>query len=231
MDNAKQMPVYCVATMQEAERRTESDYGISVSELMDNAGKGLSREVRRMIGSSSGSVAIFCGTGNNGGDGYVCARELLQHGMDVTVYATGSPHPGGIACQAADSYRAVGGAIRTVGGDDADDLVLTIGGSELLVDCLLGTGLSRPVSGAYSSLIILINQTPVPVLSCDIPSGINADDGAVMGLAVQADRTLVMGLAKPACVIPPGCDYLGDITICDIGLPPELVATLKPVAT
>ena len=216
--NAEMMPCYSVATMQEAERRAGTEYGISLTQLMDRAGKGLARTVRNMAGSS-GSVAVFCGTGNNGGDGYVCARELLRRGMTVTVYAAGSPHPGGLACDAAVSYRTAGGVLIPV-----DDLAMI--DADIVVDCLLGTGLARPVTGSYSSLITLINEIPVPVLACDIPSGINADDGSVMGSAVQADRTLVMGLAKPACVLPPGCDYFGDIEICDIGLPSALVSTL-----
>ena len=220
--NDGMMPCYSVAAMQEAERRAGTEYGISLTQLMDRAGKGLARTVRKMVGSSS-SVAIFCGTGNNGGDGYVCARELLRHGMAVSVYAAGSPHQGGLACDAAVSYRTAGGVVTSV-----DDLAMV--DADIVVDCLLGTGLARPVTGSYSSLITAINEIPVPVLACDIPSGINADDGSVMGSAVQADRTLVMGLAKPACVLPPGCDYFGEIEICDIGLPPALVSALPPLA-
>jgi len=109
----------------------------------------------------------------------------------------------------------------------ADGLTSIPADAALLVDCLLGTGLARPVTGLYSSLIGLINEADVPVLSCDVPSGVNADDGAIMGAAVQADCTVVMGLAKPACELRPGCERFGEIEVCDIGLPPELIASLS----
>jgi len=217
------MPLYSVAMMQEAERRAGTEYGISLTALMDRAGKGLARAVLDMTGSPPGTAGIFCGSGNNGGDGYVCARELLQAGMTVTVYAARPPHPEGLAFEAAAGYRAAGGVVVP-----ADDL--TAVDADIVVDCLLGTGLAHPVIGSYASLIALINETPLPVLACDVPSGVGADDGAVMGLAVEADRTLMMGLAKPACAIAPGCDYFGDTEICDIGLPPALVSTLTPVS-
>jgi NAD(P)H-hydrate epimerase len=93
---------------------------------------------------------------------------------------------------------------------------------DLVVDCLLGTGLSRPVTGLFASLIHTINAQPAPVLSCDIPSGVNADTGQIMGVAVRADRTVMMALAKQASVLQPGCEFFGEVTLCEI-LPPEIV--------
>lgn len=213
--------LYSVAQMQDAERRAGTEHGISLSALMDAAGKGLARVARSMMGSPHDAVWVFCGSGNNGGDGYVCARELRLEGVDATVCAAGSVATEGLASAAAESYRAAGGQILA-----AEDLTSINAG--LIVDCLLGTGLSRPVTGTYARLIEAINASPAPVLACDVPSGVNADDGRIMGLAVRADRTLMMGLAKPACVLPPGCECFGGIEVCDIGLPPSLVATVIP---
>lgn len=210
--------------MQEGERRATSEYGISLSTLMDRAGAGLAQVGLEMIATSPGAVWIFAGTGNNGGDGYVCARELMKKDIDVTVCSLGSPHPAGMAHEAAASYRTAGGVIVA-----AEDLASVPDNAALFIDCLLGTGLTRPVTGLYASLIEMINTTAVPVLACDVPSGVNADDGAVMGVAVRASVTLMMGLAKPACAIPPGSKYFGETEICDIGLPPDLVATLTPL--
>ena len=218
------MELYSVATMQEAERRAGTEYGISLTTLMDRAGKGLARAVLDMADTMPGVVGVFCGSGNNGGDGYVCARELLRAGLAVTVYAAGPPHPGGLAFGADEDYRTAGGVVVP-----ADTLTSVPDDAALVVDCLLGTGLARPVAGSYARLITLINQSPAPVLACDVPSGVNSDDGAVMGIAVEARRTLMMGLAKPACVLPPGCDCFGDVEIRDIGLPPALVSTLAPL--
>jgi len=122
---------------------------------------------------------------------------------------------GSLVRQAADRYRGLGGAIVPA----ATDLGLDDVRGSLIVDALLGTGLTRPVSGVYAHLIGLINAAGLPVVACDIPSGVDADTGAIMGGAVRAHRTVVMGLPKPACVLTPGCTYFGDITILDIGLP------------
>jgi NAD(P)H-hydrate epimerase len=89
----------------------------------------------------------------------------------------------------------------------------------LVVDAVFGTGLSRPLSGIYAHAIGLICRSGARVLSCDVPSGIDADTGQIMGAAVRADVTLMLGLAKPACRIKPGCDYFGEIRLADIGLP------------
>jgi len=213
------MYLYTVAQMREAEQRTETEYGIPLAELMDTAGKGLARAALEMC--PNGVIGIFCGNGNNGGDGYVCAAELLRRGRSVTVWgiAAEALPEGSLVKNAANTYLAAGGVILPV----PDELKC-----DLIVDALLGTGLTRQVSGPYAYAVERINAAPAPVLSCDLPSGVDADTGQVMGIAVQADKTLMMGLAKPACKLPPGCECFGHLEVCDIGLPPALVTQFEP---
>jgi NAD(P)H-hydrate epimerase len=220
------MPFYTVAQMREAERRAETDCGIPLADLMDNAGKGLARAALEMLPRPDGAVGIFCGNGNNGGDGYVCATELLRRGNPVAVWGIGASAlpEGSLVKSAAEAFLAAGGVILPVSSRlKAQDIHCG-----LLVDALLGTGLTRPVAGIYGHAAGLINAVPVPVLSCDLPSGVDADTGQIMGMAVKADRTLMMGLGKLACALPPGDHCFGRLEVCDIGLPAALAAQFEP---
>jgi len=209
---------HTIAQMQDAERQAGSEFGVSLTELMDRAGKALASAAVRM--GAGGTVLVACGMGNNGGDGYVCATELLRRGVGVTVCAVGRDTlmPDTLAGDAAAAYEAAGGRVVAASFDLDPDGVET----DLIVDALFGSGLSRPVEGLYAHLISLINHCGVPVLAADIPSGVNGDTGEVMGVAVRATRTVMMGLAKPACVTPPGSGYFGDREVADI-LPAGLV--------
>jgi hydroxyethylthiazole kinase-like uncharacterized protein yjeF len=212
-------PLLSVAQIQKAEQRCEAEYGIPLARLMDNAGRELAVTALSMLSPTDSTVLIFAGSGNNGGDGYVAARELLSHGLTVTVIAVhpDTLTPGSLVREAADAYRTAGGSIIAASAD------LQAIEADLVIDALLGTGLTRLVTGLYAHLIELINAHPAPVLACDLPSGVNADTGAIMGLAVQADRTLVLAAAKFACTLPPGAALFGDWTIADIGIPSALL--------
>jgi hydroxyethylthiazole kinase-like uncharacterized protein yjeF len=215
--------LYTVAQMREAEQRAVTECGIPLAELMDNAGKGLARAALEMC--PDGAIGIFCGNGNNGGDGYVCATELLRQGRRITVWDIGAESLPGSSKNAADAYLAAGGGILPVTPElTVDDIKCN-----LIVDALLGTGLTRQVSGLYTRVIGLINSAPALVLACDLPSGVDADTGQIMGIAMQADKTLMMGLGKLACALPSGSTCFGVLEVCDIGLPPELVAKFEPV--
>jgi len=224
--------VYSVDQMREAETRAAEGYGISLATLMDKAGAGLAKTAGEMLpagrNGQTNTVWVFCGTGNNGGDGYVCATELRRQGITVVVCAVAPKKlaPGSLVRAAADRYVESGGKV-TVATIDLKPRTIK---ADLIVDALLGTGLSRPVEGSLARLIEIINATPVPVLACDVPSGVDAEYGEIMGVAVQADRTLMMGLAKPAVIVPPGAACFGKASVCDIGLPPALVESMEPLA-
>ena len=213
--------LYTVAQMREAERRAEAEFGIPLAELMERAGHGLARAALDMLVEQDDGIGIFCGSGNNGGDGYVCAAYLLNQGKHVAVWGIGHEKlpADSLAGNAANAYMAAGGVIRPV----SPELTLEDVNCGLIVDSLLGTGLTRPVAGLYAHAIELINAAPAQVLSCDLPSGVDGDDGRIMGVAVRADKTLMMGLAKMACAMPPGRECFGELMLCDIGLPSSVM--------
>jgi len=219
------MNLCTVAQMREAEQRAVIEHGIPLSVLMDSAGKGLARAALEMC--PDGVIGIFCGNGNNGGDGYVCATELLRQGISVNVWGIGADTlpAGSLVKNAADEFLATGGVIIPVS-PELKEKDIKCG---LIVDALLGTGLTRSVAGLYAHAVELINAASTPVLACDLPSGVDADTGQIMGVATKAAKTLLMGLGKLACKLPPGCDHFGQAEVCDIGLPPALLEQFEPV--
>jgi len=210
--------------MQDAERRAEAEYGIPLAKLMDSAGRGLARAALDMLPHPEGVIGVFCGSGNNGGDGYVCAADLMERGKEVIVWGIGHEklREGSLAGDAAEAYLSRGGVIHSVTLDMTSEDI----GCDVIVDALLGTGLGRPVMGLYRHAIEMINSSNSAVLSCDLPSGVDADTGQIMGSAVKADRTLIMGLAKRACAMFPGRELFGEAALCDIGLPEELTVKI-----
>jgi len=196
-------------------------HGVSLTQLMDNAGHALALCALDM--NPAPPIVVVCGAGNNGGDGYVCAAELRRRGIDTQVWGIHRNRltDESLAGAAAKAYEESGGVILPL-----TEAAETLGPCGLVIDAVFGTGLSRQVSGVYAHAIRLIRQSETRVLSCDVPSGIDADTGRIMGDAVRADVTLMLGLAKPACYLEPGCDHFGDVRLADIGIPAELVAAL-----
>ncbi len=180
--------------------------GVSGETLMARAGKALAEEVIAAAGGLlTKKILIVCGLGNNGGDGYVCARELLSRGASVKVYAVqGKLSPD---C-AREKTRYEGVYTDKISG-------------EIIVDCLFGTGLCRPVEGALAQVINQINSSGATVVSADIPSGINGDNGRVEGVAVKADITVAFAYPKYGCVLGDGIDYSGKTVVKDIGIKAE----------
>ena len=217
------MKVVSGETMQAMDRRTIEEFGISGLTLMENAGRAAADVVVAEFGSSSGlRVVVVAGKGNNGGDGYVIARLLREKGWQVTTFVIAAdeevcgdarvnlelirdgsirfcPEAGGLDC-----YRSVF--------DDAD----------VIVDALLGTGLKSKVRGSLADAVALINAAGKPVVSVDIPSGIDAGTGKILGSAVKADITVSFAAAKLGQVLFPGCEQTGKLFVIDIGIPEEV---------
>lgn len=189
--------------MRESDRHTIENLGISAGQLMKNAGKAVADEVEKAaLSLSVKDISIVCGTGNNGGDGYVCAQILKERGFDVKIYAFG----GNLTeeCQRAKQDCKCGYFNDICG--------------SIIVDCIFGTGLCREVSGQYAEVIRKINGSGAYVISADIPSGLNSDNGLVMGCAVKADLTVAIAEYKAGMFLNDGTDYCGKIIKKDIGI-------------
>jgi NAD(P)H-hydrate epimerase len=223
------LKVVTAAQMRELDRRAIAS-GLPALALMEKAGEGVARFVEALAGRGLRRVAFLCGKGNNGGDGFVAARLLRQRdpGLDLRVHLAASPAE--VEGEARTNLERVQEAGCEVDHSHPPDQARLTAEADLIVDALLGTGLSGEVSGPLAELIDLVNRARRPVLSVDVPSGLDADTGHPCGRAVRADWTLTLGLPKLGLLLPPGIDHAGQVEVVDIGLPPALVAASASVA-
>lgn len=219
--------------MQELDRRTIEDARIPARVLMERAGSGLVACLEQAFGSVQGKrVSILCGRGNNGGDGFVAARLLHRRRAQVQVL-TMSP-VSELSRDAAVMYRQfvrTGGksAVRMYPSKNQAHALLRE--SDLIIDALLGTGLSNDVAGRYADAIDSINAAGCPVVSADLPSGLHADTGAILGRAVRASLTVTFGLPKLGLYQHHGIDLAGLVDLVDIGIPPAYVEAVTSQTT
>lgn len=222
------MKLVTAAQMQTLDHRTITEAHVPGSVLMERAGQGVVTLLEERYGPSRGkTVTIFCGKGNNGGDGLVVARLLRHRHTLVHVFMMASPAD--LSRDAAVMYRRF---VRTAGRSaakpfrSADQVRDSLASSDFVIDALLGTGISSNVAGPYGEVIDLINEARRPIIAVDIPSGIHADSGAVMGRAVRASMTVTFGLPKLGLVVGPGIDHAGIVRIADIGIPPAYLEAI-----
>lgn len=187
--------------------------GTASAALMEAAGSKTAEIILR--GWSRRPVAVLCGPGNNGGDGFVVARVLKEAGWPVNLALIGDK-----AALKGDAKLMAG----LYGGEIADFSPSVLDGAGLIVDAIFGTGLARDVEGAPKAAIEAMNAHPAPVFAVDLPSGVNADTGAVMGVAVQAARTATFHARKPGHLLLPGRVLSGALDIVDIGISDEATA-------
>lgn len=179
--------------------------------LMERAGRAAAEIARQMLGTGQ-RVLVAAGPGNNGGDGFVLARHLRQWWYAVTVVFTGEPDRlSADAAAALQQWRAAGGTFQSEWPADPSSF-------DLVVDGLFGIGLERPVEGRHAALVTRINAARLPVLALDIPSGLHADSGRVLGTAVRATRTATFLALKPGLLTLDGPDHAGAVDVCDLGL-------------
>lgn len=224
------MKIVTAEQMQELDRRAVEGAGIPALTLMENAGRGVAEAAARMTEARPDRpIVIICGRGNNGGDGFVAARHLAQMGRKPQVFlAAEQGHVSGDAGANLRRLEEAGLAAAEV--DSAEPVARACCRAGLVVDALLGTGLSGDVRGLSAELIDAINECGAPVLAVDLPSGLDADSGRRLGAAVRADETITMGLPKLGLFLHPGADYSGRVTVADIGLPADLVGDSPGVA-
>lgn len=193
--------------------------GVPSLELMENAGRAVARVALTMV-SAGARVCVLCGPGNNGGDGFVAARLLRQAGCATDVVMFTDPAAlKGDARAMADRW----------GGPIAMDWSGSIQACDLVIDALLGAGLSRPMSGSMAAAVQLVEaqrtERGLAVLAVDVPSGIDGDSGQVVGdTAIAATRTVTFFRRKPGHLLLPGRNLCGSVTVADIGIPASVLA-------
>ena len=212
------MKLATAAEMRELDRRTIEEYGIPGIVLMENAGRAVVSAIAHEWGPVEGKrYVIFCGKGNNGGDGLVIARRLHNMGAKVSVRLFSGDMKGdaGINLNAA---RNMGIEIAPVSRDLSEENTLAAH-ADVVIDAIFGTGLSSEVGEPHAGVMKMINSTARKVVAVDVPSGINSDDGKVMGVAVHADMTVTFGLPKRGLYLYPGAQAAGTIKTAEIGIP------------
>ncbi|MDD2310624.1 MAG: NAD(P)H-hydrate dehydratase [Desulfuromonadaceae bacterium] len=217
------MKVITVHTMQEIDKRAIKECGIPGLQLMENAGRRCVEEIIAEFGLT-GRVVIMAGRGNNGGDGYAIARLLIQKGWNVTVIILVEREQ--ISGDAAVNLERLPGSVVNycTGEGKLSALYMeVIFEADVIVDALIGTGLSSNVSGVYLEAVDLINASGRPVVSVDIPSGVHGTNGRVLGDAVRAYMTVTFAFAKLGHVLYPGAEHTGRLVVADIGIPPEVM--------
>lgn len=210
------MLVVTVAEMREIEARAEREYGMSSSLMMEHAGRSIALAVRERAGGDvlDLRVLVLAGPGNNGGDGRVLARYLEEWGAEVTVYdwKAGELETGGQ---------------RVPVGEDLAPLREAVAQADVVADALLGTGHARPLAPAMAAALAVVRDERArrgepTVLAVDLPSGLNADTGAVDPGTLDADLTVTLAYPKVGLFLFPGSSYVGQLEVGSIGLPPEM---------
>jgi len=194
-------------------------WGIPSTVLMENAGRNMYRLMKERYLVDKSRISIFCGRGNNGGDGFVVGRYALEAGYRVKVF---------LLCKKEDLkgdvalnmrlYTSIGGDIIEV--DNSFDIVQRgIQHADIIIDAIFGTGLSKPVTGREKTVIERINESGKPVIAVDIPSGIDGKTGIPLGCAVKAMHTFTFAYPKIGQILCPGAYHAGKLTVIDISIP------------
>lgn len=219
------------AQMQAIDRYAIETLGIPSVALMENAGRAAADAVRARL-PTGGTVAVCCGRGNNGGDGFVVARHLVNNGVTVEVFlvAEGKALRGDAHLQSAIVER-MGIPITRVDAAGVTILRRRLGACDLIVDALLGTGLQGEVGGVMRDAIAAANAAAAPVIAVDIPSGLSGETGQVLGAAVRADLTVTFQLPKTGFQAPGAPDYTGEVAVVDIGIPVQCCPPLEELPT
>ena len=219
------MKVVSVQGMKNIDANAITNGQLTSLALMENAGRECTSETLDFLKSidqrHQQSFTILCGSGNNGGDGFVIALLLQQRtSIPITIYCIKtidqcSPNAKTMAAQISADISIL----------SFDELELPLG--TIIIDCLFGTGLNRALNSEYTNIIQQINNSLCPTISIDIPSGLNGDSGEIMGAAVIADLTLTIGLAKTGFFLNAGPTHCGLLRCIDIGFPDSIISAEK----
>lgn len=206
--------------VREVDRLAVTAYSIPGIVLMENAARALAAAVMREFNAATPRRAlIYCGGGNNGGDGYAAARHLHNAGAAVTLAAVEQPRDGSDAAVNRTICERMGLAIIEARAADPR-------ACDVMVDAVFGTGLDRPVEGEAADVIRAMNAAGKAIVAADIPSGLDCETGQPLGVAIRAVRTVTFVGLKPGMLHRSSRDYTGVIEVADIGAPRELVERL-----
>ncbi len=219
------MKLLTASQMRQLDRYAIDVLGIPSTLLMTNAAAHVAQTALSLLDDGA-PVVVFCGTGNNGGDGIAAAAYLLRHRVTVRVFLVGSRDK--MTPDAREMVRRLdelGGTLEDF--SDGSEAEYAANNCGLIIDALFGVGLNAPIRGDALDAVRLINASAARVVSADIPSGVDADTGLILGDAVRADVTVTFSSAKPGLVSDPGSVCAGDVRVVDIGLPADIIADTK----
>lgn len=224
------MKILTVAQMRRAEQECVKS-GIPTSVLMENAGKAVAEEVRRILGTiEQKRILLLIGPGNNGGDGLVTARYLHDWGARISLYLFGQREPDDINLGLIRER-----SITCIDAAESKNLVWLdnyMVAAAAVIDAIFGTGKSRPLSNIFTQAVDKVKQAKehlpgLRIIALDLPSGLNADTGAVTPSCLYADNTITLGFPKPGLYQFPGAERAGKISVADIGIPSSLVDSVS----
>jgi len=211
------IPLLTSSQMRALDKHAIDEIGIPGMVLMENAARSVIEEIEECFEDVEFlSVAVVCGPGNNGGDGFAIARHLHLRGADVDVFLVCDPKE--LKGDALTNYK----LLEPIGLDPIpwnDDEEASLADYDLVIDALFGTGTVHKPEGRYLRAVEAINDSPAFVIAVDVPSGVDATTGEVPGAAVFADVTVTFQCAKSGLVLPPGRDYAGDLVVAPISIP------------
>lgn len=229
------MIIVTTRQMQQMDKNTIESFGIPGRVLMENAGRGALEMLADHFDLEGARVAVVAGRGNNGGDGFVIGRYLMEMGVGVSFFLLSTrDRVQGDARANMDlvldllAEHSLSQFIEIFDQESLEAAVEILLDHDLFVDAIFGTGLNSDVRGVYRDVIELINDSGKAVFSVDIPSGINADTGAVCGKAIQADATATFAFAKAGHILYPGNLHTGDLEVIDIGIPGHIAKAQSP---
>ncbi len=224
------MKVLTGSQMAELDRVAIEAIGMPSLVLMENAGRSVFQVIQERIPDfAQKKIAIVCGKGNNGGDGLVVARHLINHGamVDVFVLSTLAKLSDEAETNATILHRSDEVIHCITDKDQLSQMASALSQADLIVDAIFGTGFTGEVRGLAAQVIELINLSPAQVLSIDIPSGVESDTGKAPGPAVMADLTITLALPKVGLLFYPGRGYVGELFIGDVGYPRSLIQNFE----
>jgi len=212
---------------QRLDKRAIEKIGVPSLALMENAGNGVAKEVLKALkNKKTPLVSIFCGLGNNAGDGFVIARHLVNAGVKVKVFVIGKGSK--LKADAATNYRILKKLKYPVKEIKKLDraIVQDIKKSAVVVDAIFGVGLSRTIGEPFKAIIEAINAHARNIIAVDVPSGLNGTTGEIYGTSIKANKTVTFVLCKKGFLIRQGPGHTGRVIVIDIGIPKKLIGKL-----